>query len=291
VSDAPAPTNRTDYFNALIRSSSLRIGNAPAVPDERRASPDDLVEIIAEREASAPAVAVEQRESVASVDRRGEAAIDVPEQAQRRVPVVPNQEQQHRTARSTPAPATSIAADSTRSVIPAQAAVSTDGHVPDPVLDPVRLAMTWVAADPEARAERRQTSRSAAPQESTTPHLASRRDEPMVLEEIEARPSRVATAGVVRPRPAAGQPAARAIAAPSRPPSQDAATPAVDERVRHSTAAVEELVEISIGAINLHVEGPPRQTVIQSPPASRPQPAPAPRRERSGLERRYLRSF
>jgi hypothetical protein len=290
VSDVPAPTNRTDYFNALIRSSSLRIGNAPAVPDERRASPDDLVEIIEERDASAPDAAVEHRERIASLDRRGEVAVEVSEQAQRRVPVVPNQEQPPRIARRTPAP-TPIAADNTPSVIPAQAAVSADGHVQDPPLDPVRLAMTWVAADPDARTVLRQTSQSAAPQKPTAPPSASRRDEPMVLEEIEARPSRVAAADAVHPRAVAGQPAARAIAAPSRPPAQNVTPAAVDERVRRSTAAAEEVIEISIGAINLHVEGPARQTVIQSPPASRPQPAPAPRRERSGLERRYLRSF
>jgi hypothetical protein len=51
----------------------------------------------------------------------------------------------------------------------------------------------------------------------------------------------------------------------------------------------EEVVEISIGSINLHVEAPAPHTIVQ--PASRPQPAPEPRAARSGLARRYLRSF
>jgi hypothetical protein len=52
--------------------------------------------------------------------------------------------------------------------------------------------------------------------------------------------------------------------------------------------AAEETLEISIGTINLHVEAPAPRTVVQ--PASS-QAASRPRTERSGLHRRYLRSF
>jgi hypothetical protein len=56
-----------------------------------------------------------------------------------------------------------------------------------------------------------------------------------------------------------------------------------------ATEAHEEIVEVSIGAINLRVEAP--QTVVQAPAPVRSEPAPERRTPRSGLARRYLRSF
>jgi hypothetical protein len=52
----------------------------------------------------------------------------------------------------------------------------------------------------------------------------------------------------------------------------------------------EEVVEISIGSINVHVEAPAPQTIVQAAPPAHPQPA-RERAARSGLSRRYLRSF
>ena len=52
----------------------------------------------------------------------------------------------------------------------------------------------------------------------------------------------------------------------------------------------EEVVEISIGAINLHVDAPAPQTIVQAAPPAHPQLA-RERAARSSLSRRYLRSF
>jgi hypothetical protein len=157
-------------------------------------------------------------------------------------------------------------------------------------LDPVRIAMQWVAADPEARASLNASSRSVNPAAPVSPPPGSRREEPLAVEEVEVQALSLPAAERVRPHPAAEKPASRAIAAPVRPSSLEVSPMAPDRHERHPDAPVEEVVEISIGAINLHVEGP-RQTVVQSPPAPGPRSAPAARRARSGLARRYLRSF
>jgi len=46
-----------------------------------------------------------------------------------------------------------------------------------------------------------------------------------------------------------------------------------------------------IGAINLHVEAPAPQTIVQAASPAHPQRAPETHVARSGLSRRYLRSF
>jgi hypothetical protein len=82
------------------------------------------------------------------------------------------------------------------------------------------------------------------------------------------------------------------------PPAVLAHPPArvVSEQIERAAAAAtvqlphEEVVEISIGAINLHVEAPAPQTVVQAAPPAHSQPA-RDRAARSGLSRRYLRSF
>jgi hypothetical protein len=112
--------------------------------------------------------------------------------------------------------------------------------------------------------------------EISTPRVASREiGVPVVHEVRQAAPVR--------------QPSARTIASPVQPvvESPSAFAPRAGRGNDRGDAA-EETLEISIGTINLHVEAPAPRTVVQPAPA---QAASRPRTERSGLHRRYLRSF
>jgi hypothetical protein len=155
--------------------------------------------------------------------------------------------------------------------------------------DPVRLAMQWVATDPASRLIGAQRSiedaaartRLALPQGSVVFTEAPQ----VVTERVTIETSRGDRANEPVREPemvttVLAHPPARAISAHV----ERVVAPAPVE-LPH-----EEVVEISIGAINLHVEGPAPQTIVQAAPPAHPQPA-RERATRSSLSRRYLRSF
>jgi hypothetical protein len=283
----------SDYFGALIRSSSLAVGTAGSPPDRSvRLQPDassgtdappvssDIIELHEER--TAPAVDPHPRaqapEPMAAASTGRVAAHAHPADV------------------ATPSVNTAAAVTSDS---PPPVAIARPRHEPaneesiresarrDP--DPVRLAMQWVAADPASRIIGAQPSL-----ENATPETESlRRHESVVFTE----PPQVMTERVTVEAPPRGRANESvregAIATTVLTP---APTRAISEHVERATAASpialphEEVVEISIGAITLHVEAPAPQTVVQAAPPVPSHPA-RERAARSGLSRRYLRSF
>ena len=315
MSDLPAPTSesslhgaakavRTDqrsrlaptsegYFSALIRSSGLRIGNPAAVRDERRAASPELVEITEERETARVAAPgamtprqdrgpIAQAPEIVAIDARPQSAADL---------AAPGPIVRHDSHDRPAMPSTAIATASAPMARQSQPDASRSAPASRQPPDPVRTAMQWVAADPEARAALAETPRPSTPVATPRSAPTATHHEEVISERVDPRDRHAAPVDDAPSRPAAGQPAVRAIAAPPRTSLRE------NERItavapdRRRAAAVEDIVEISIGAINLHVEGPPPQTVIQSPPARRSPAAAARRHERSGLARRDLRSF
>lgn len=278
-----------DYFGALIRSSSLAVGAAGSPPDRGvRLQPDgdapaissDIVEIHEER--TAPGVEPHPRAlateplAAASIERVvpparprdvvtsvGNPSVIVPEaQAPRAVDARPR----HEPAGEEPIP---------------------EPRRRDP--DPVRLAMQWVATDPASRII------GAPPSiEHPAPRSESLRPQESVLftEPPQVLTERVTVEASRRDR--AKEPVRERVMPPAVLTHPTARV--VSEQIERAAAAAtvqlphEEVVEISIGAINLHVEAPAPQTVVQAAPPAHSQPA-RDRAARSGLSRRYLRSF
>ena len=271
----------SDYFGALIRSSSLAVGAPGSAPDRRvRLEPD--------------------ARSVGDVSARSSDIIEIHEE--RIAPVV---EQDPRRVATGPLtlPSADVVATPARqpdfalpaidpSAAPSPASAieaSTSGPVRrDP--DPVRLAMQWVAADPASRIIGAQPSIEDADtgRESRRPH------EPVVfIDPPQVITDRITSEAARRDRgdePLRERPMTTTVL--THPPAR-----AVSEQIDRATAAStialahEEVVEISIGAINLHVEAPAPQTIVQPASPTHPQRAPETHVARSGLSRRYLRSF
>ena len=282
----------SDYFGALIRSSGLRIGGG-AAPVEASAPPDGLAEITEERIARPMEKTVREHPTV-PVPSATPHTDDIGSRAENAPSVVMRGPMDRDIS-----PAASIATPPSSSVASRTAAVSQ----PPPAgsgetaesrerLDPVRVAMQWVATDPAARAALSQPSQSDEPA-LRPPMMPAVRSAGVVVEQVEIAGSDSPPAAERRSRSNASEPAIRTIPLAPAPRWRDEERRPDNVRAtgdRRVWTADDEIVEISIGAINLHVEAPP-QTVVQSPPARPQQPASTPRRERSGLSRKYLRSF
>lgn len=283
------------YFRALMRSSAMRVGAPDAAPAVQAAVPDGLVEIHDEQEA---APSVERRSAItqpALPDPPGAESLRIPPAAadapralsSRDVPEPRLQGPVTRPSHDTPvAPAIRLM---TPPVAPAAdradaPVVRTDTPQPDPV----RLAMQWIAADPETRAAAGLPRVAAGPPsvvvreepaETVSPHVVTRESvAPLVEDHRPARPTRQPAVRTIAPAMAVQQ-----THQPSMVPVEPSA------RTTSHRVADEEPIEISIGAITLHVEAPAPRTVVQ--PAPRQEAASRRRPERSGLHRRYLRSF
>jgi hypothetical protein len=281
----------SDYFGALIRSSALTIAGRAAAPAFGPSVPADIVEIHEEREttsgwatAAAPEIVVEPHADAASATLE---PVTKPQTG-------PNAAVVPRCAgalESTPAPHLTAPAAAREQTTPRPAAATRLDHV-----DPVRVAMQWVASDPEARVEHaRQPSHGPV---VTAPPMAPPRGTDVVSEgrilvsddaaalSIDASrprpPTESATERAIVPAPV---PAPRQSAPPSRPARNVSARTHDEHRDR------DEIVEVSIGAINLHIDAPAPQTIVRSPSEGRAQPSLERRNARSGLARRYLRSI
>jgi hypothetical protein len=284
----------SSYFGALIRSSGMRIGSADAPSEVRSPASDGIVEINEERYASSP-----ERSSTAPASQEAapqatapamKAAADgnVAAQPPSLPPVRPAIAPAASSAPAVAAAPTSRTQVNSRDPVPAPAERRST-VAPEPAsssVDPVRLALQWIAADPEARGPSAVASRSVVPVSPSLGHASAEVSTPRVA----AREIGVPVVHEVRQAAPVRQPSARTIAPP---PVQSVVEPPSAPVPRSGRGndrgdAAEETLEISIGTINLHVEAPAPRTVVQ------PAPAPAaarPRTERSGLHRRYLRSF
>lgn len=270
----------SSYFGALMRSSGLTVGSRTAATDAPAGPPaQDIVEINEVREVSQPPT------------------VAVSPSDERRMPPFRSVERpvRHPTAPDPPSTNTSHLASRHKSD-PLTVEVK-ESHLAERAddqsraaaerFDPVRLAMQWIATDPEAQPVPKATAwqepslRTASPLPPTSTTHAVRGQIVEVHEQVMAVSSEEPR---VRKRPEDS--GIRALPPPPSP-RRGMAQP---DRPRR-TAPFEERVEISIGAIDVHVEAPATQ--ISTPaPAPRLQPAsPTRAAERSGLERRYLRSF
>jgi hypothetical protein len=266
------------YFGALIRSSALRIGHA--TPAHGADTPAGPVEISQEREvsrASAPADAPAHPERSRTVS---ETTIVVREAALERSPAPADAPASRPVGAPPPRPEASTPASPTRrpapnDAMPAPAAATT--------VDPVRFAMQWVAADPGARAA---DTPAATPPLAAAPRVAHDPVAPIIIEKHLAVREPVSVK-LSEAEESTGDP----ITPSPRVARQGRASQGHRTRDIRPADPVEEVVEISIGAINLHVEAPAPSTIVQPPPAPRAQPAAPQRAARSGLSRRYLRSF
>jgi hypothetical protein len=271
----------SDYFGALIRSSSLAVGASGSPPDRGvRLQPN------ARNVGDAPAVSSD--------------IIEIHEE--RTAPIVGQDPRRFATGPPT-APSTDRDATPARQpdgaplAVNRSAAMSTasasEESIPGPVRrdpDPVRLAMQWVAADPASRIIGAQPSIGDAAPRGESP----RPREPVVFSEPpQVITERVTSEALRRDRanePLREHPTTTTVL--TNPPAR-----AVSEHVERAAPASrielphEEVVEISIGAINLHVEAPAPQTIVQTASPAHPQRAPETHVARSGLSRRYLRSF
>jgi hypothetical protein len=282
------------YFGALIRSSGMRIGSADTARETPTAVADGLVEIHEERYAAAaerPWSAPAREEKRIPADRAAETsaaggpatAASLP--AGRRATA-----SEAGSLPASPAPASRVDASSR---VPAPTPAGSAAPPVPASLDPVRLALQWIAADPETRATAAVPSRSIAPPAPAHTHTPA----DAAAARVAVREIGVSAVDEVRAVAPVRQPSARTIAPPVE--SFAEAMPVTVHHTAYPDArpdsrrddrgdAAEETLEISIGAINLHVEAPAPRTVVQpapSPAASRQ------RTERSGLHRRYLRSF
>jgi len=271
----------SDYFGALIRSSSLAVGAVGSPPDRSaRLQPD--VRGISDASAVSSDIIEIHEERIAPIV----------EQDPRRFATGPlTAPSTDRVA--TPARPPDVAPSAVKPSAAMSPASASEESTPGPVRrdpDPVRLAMRWVAADPASRIIGAQpSSEDAAPG-----HESPRTREPVVfieppqviMERVTAEPPRRDRAT----EPPREHPMTTTVL--THPPAR-----AVSEHVERAAAAStielprEEVVEISIGAINLHVEAPAPQTIVQAASPAHPQRAPEAHVARSGLSRRYLRSF
>ncbi|WP_028628091.1 hypothetical protein [Metapseudomonas resinovorans] len=277
----------SDYFAALMRASGLF---APAAVPGLEAPPELGVEASAPASQPEPAspqvssvpTSTEARRTVATIDRSTAdaptarpLAVDNPSESVRPSPNPlqdrPAPPQQNAPIPSLPEPSTPPP-DSER-------------HEGRPVAsqadERVRIAMRWVAADPQL----------ATPTEPVHRHSQT------VLESSHSPLQ-------------AQQPASPSQPSPVHVPQAQAAIPALQPEVLSEPVAVaqpatprgepevfeparEETLEISIGAIHLRVEAPSPQTVARpvAPPARAQQPTTPASSTRSGLSRRALRRF
>ena len=281
----------SDYFGALIRSSGLRIGNAPvAIAAPPAAAAQDLIEISDERQRPS----IDAARSTASRDERPIASA-APAIAPLESPSDPGLPVARRAAGEPRAPTREIAVPAPSRDVPSAPVAprtnrshATGAASERPAVDPVRLALQWIAADPGAQAI---PPEHAVPTAPTAQHFQAppAAVEPEVIAAPAVTRERVVPAvDQPRARVIAGEPAVRAIALPTA--ARDAERSAPAPRPGRMSEPAAEIVEISIGAINLHVEAPAPRTVVQAPSAREPKPS-RQRAERSGLHRRYLRQF
>ena len=282
------------YFGALIRSSGMRVGGAEPAAEARPAVPDGIVEINEERYAGAPersstAPALEQTGTPATGRAmKAGAEEDRAAQAPPLPPARPAIAAATNLSSAVAATSSSRPHGSSREPVPAPAerrSPAAPAPAP-PSMDPVRLALQWIAADPEARQTPALPSRSVAPASPAPDHVSAEISTPRVA----SRENGVPVVHEVRQAAPVRQPSARTIAPPPVQPNVESSSALAPRAVRGNDRgdAAEETLEISIGTINLHVEAPAPRTVVQPAPS---QAAARPRTERSGLHRRYLRSF
>jgi hypothetical protein len=260
----------TPYFGALLRAAGWPAG--VAAPPRASASPGaDLTEIDAEREVRAPAspasrspVAQPQQPVSPSPSSRAPAHAEPEADAPR------------------PRAAAAEALPEQRDAQPA--APEAHAVAPPPLHAAVQAALSWVASDPQGRADVSAAQMLVA--ESTV--VQTQAD----ISEIEEEKQE--TQGIEPDMPMQGDiddegmpfPSSRALV------QRRAPAPRAERHMRASPSAAprEETIEITIGAIHLHVEAPQATGVVPAaapapPPAAPSLRSPAPR---SALSRRAL---
>lgn len=258
----------THYFGALLSAAGWPAG-AAAPPRASASHGADLTEVDAEREVQAPAP-------------RGPVA-------QPQQPVSPSPSSKA-TARDEPEAEAPRPRATAAEALPEQrdaqpAASEADAVAPPPLHAAVQAALSWVASDPQGRADISAAQMLVA--ESAV--VQTQAD----ISEIEQETQEAQ--GIDPEMPMQGDiddegmpsPSSRTLV-PRRAPA-----PRAERHMRASPVAAprEEAIEITIGAIHLHVEAPPQATGVVPAPAPAPPPAapslrsPAPR---SALSRRAL---
>ncbi|MDH4581248.1 hypothetical protein E8F20_05080 [Pseudomonas sp. BN415] len=277
----------SDYFAALMRASGLF---APAAVPGLEAPPELGVEASAPASQPEPAspqdssvpTSTEARRAVATIDR---STANVPAARPRAV------DNSSESARPAPNPLRDRPASPQRNApIPSLPEPSTAPPVserhegrqaPSQADERVRIAMRWVAADPQL----------------ATPTEPAHRHSQTVLESghspLQAqRPASPSQSNPIHvPEAQAAIPALQSEVLSEPVAAAPPATPRGEPEVFES--AGEETLEISIGAIHLRVEAPGPQTVARpiAPPARAQQPTTPVSSTRSGLSRRALRRF
>jgi hypothetical protein len=272
----------SDYFDGLMRSSGLPLGQAPVLgPSPRDAAP--LTEIDVEVPAAAPLIG--PLDVTAQAVQHAFAALPVP----RGSALAPQPVSSKTAPVMAPAPASAELPPQVDEVKPSPAAAPPASALAPlaafPAVEPTmsreritQAAMRWVAAGPA------QAPTDPVPADTTPATSAEMRPvEP---------PASIATATPSDPpRPPESVPTiARRIESPPPPAVPEARLPSravVVPTPQATPPTHEDALHVSIGAIHLRVEAP-LPPALQAAPARR-LPASVPVTPRSGLSRRALR--
>ena len=256
------------YFDGLMRSSGLPLGEAPVVgPLARRPAPLALEEALSEQPAARPAPVIPS--AAPSPRGRIEAPpADTPYPATRPVPSAASAPVAGPAAALSPSVITPLAEpDVAMSAEAGIAAPATPALSQEHVLQSV---MRWIAAVPDERVTEVEQAPSRAhapsPMESATPAKA------LVFAASPAAPD-------AEPR----------LDRPVSPYEITAAEPAIPALAFAEAPRPRAGFELSIGSIHVEVEAPPPPALRVAERAA-PAPRPAPE-QRSGLWRRSLRGF
>ncbi|MDM0004339.1 hypothetical protein QTI51_01815 [Variovorax sp. J22G73] len=261
----------TPYFGALLRAAGWQAGVA-APPRANASHGADLTEIDAEREVRAPASPA-SRSPVAQ-----------PQQ-----PVSPSPSSRAIAHAEPEAEAPRTRAAAAAKALPKQrdaqpAAPEAHAVAPPPLHAAVQAAVSWVASDPQGRADVSAAQMLIA--ESTV--VQTQADISEIEEETQE------AQGIDPDMPMQSDIDDEGMPYPSSPAlvHRRAPAPRAERHMRASPAAAprEEAIEITIGAIHLHVEAPQATGVVPAaapapPPAAPSLRSPAPR---SALSRRAL---
>lgn len=268
------------YFDGLMRSSGLPLGEAPVVgPLARRPEPLALEEALSEQPPARPAPVIP---SAAPSRGRIEAP---PADAPHPIPIAPAT---RLVSVAAPAPVAGPAAALSSSVITPLAepavAMSAEAGAAASALAPalsqehvLQSVMRWIAAVPDDRDAKVEEAPSRA-------HAPSSQVSAAPAKQVSAAPAKALVF-------AAGPAAPDAEAGLGRPVSAyeiAAVEPALPARAFAEPSSPHADFALTIGAIHVEIEAPPPPALRV---AERAAPAPRPAPERSGLWRRSLRGF